>query len=113
MPRPSVSHTEIARALAELGERAGPQEVAEDLRRSGEPFEAQMRRRIRTRPKPHRDAYLTLARAGSEKVRFHLEETGVIARCEGATRRRPSAVVRVGRRRRKRGGGSGQAGGRP
>jgi hypothetical protein len=99
-----ISHAQISRALAELGTRAGDEEVASALRCDWEPFEAQMRRRMRSRARDHRSAYLCLARAGAEKVRFHLEATGVIPRCEGTGRRRRGIVIRVrdGRRRRRR-----------
>ena len=91
-----VSHSAISRALASLGERAGGAEVASALCCDWEPFEAQMRRRMRTRSRESRDAYLCLARAGAEKVRFHLEATGVILRREEATaRRRPGIVIRA------------------
>jgi hypothetical protein len=108
-----VSHAEISRALASLGERAGPAEVAMALRCDFESFEAQMRRRMRTRVPGNRLAYLALARAGEAKVRFHLEVTGVIAHCaEFERRRRPGAAIRVGgpRRRRARRPGHGGAG---
>jgi hypothetical protein len=100
-----VPHAEITRALARLGERAGRVEVAAALECDWEPFEAQMRRRMRTRPQVNRDAYLSLARAGATKVRFHLEATGVLPRCEKPSRRRAGAIVRVrdrSRRRRRR-----------
>jgi hypothetical protein len=107
-----VPHSEISRALARLGERAGPVEVAAALECDWEPFEAQMRRRMRTRPRGSRDAYLSLVRAGEAKVRFHLEATGALSRCEGSLRRSPGAVIRVrdrsGRRRQR----SGHCGGR-
>jgi hypothetical protein len=105
-----VSHAAISRALASLGERAGDAEVASALGCSWEPFEAHMRRRMRCRPRANRTAYLCLARAGAEKVRFHLEATGVIPPCEGAERRSPGVVIRVrDRRRRPRGArGTGQ-----
>jgi len=90
-----VSHSAISRALATLGERAGAAEVASALRCDWEPFEAQMRRRMRCRAREHRSAYLCLARAGAEKVRFHLEATGVIPRCEGFAWRSPGVVIRV------------------
>lgn len=102
-----VSHSAISRALATLGERAGAAEVASALGCDWEPFEAQMRRRMRCRAREHRSAYLCLARAGSEKVRFHLEATGVIPRCEGFAWRSPGVVIRVrdrGRRPRRRPG---------
>lgn len=101
-----VSHAAISRALASLGECAGGAEVASALRCDWEPFEAQMRRRMRCRPRESRTAYLCLARAGADKVRFHLEATGVIPRCRDARRRNPGVVIRVrGRRRRPRGAG--------
>jgi len=104
-----TSHTAIFRALALLGERAGGAEVASALRCDWEPFEAQMRRRMRCRPREHRAAYLCLACAGAEKVRYHLEVTGVIPRGENQHRRRPGVVIRArdrdhGRRRRRRAG---------
>lgn len=107
-----ISHSAISRALATLGERAGGTEVASALRCDWEPFEAQMRRRMRSRPREHRSAYLCLARAGAEKVRFHLEATGALPRREDLGRRSPGAVIRVrerGRRLRAR-RGSGQGG---
>lgn len=99
-----VSHAAISRALATLGERAGGAEVASALRSDWEPFEAQMRRRMRCRARETRTAYLCLARAGAEKVRVHLEATGVLPRRKESERRRPGAVIRVrdGRRRRRR-----------
>jgi hypothetical protein len=97
-----ISHSEISRALATLGERAGAAEVASALHCDWEPFEAQMRRRVHTRARENRTAYLCLARAGEEKVRFHLEATGVIPRCEGTARRSPGVVLRVRDRRRPR-----------
>ena len=99
-----VSHAAISRALASLGERAGGAEVASALRCDWEAFEAQMRRRMRSRARENRTAYLCLARAGAEKVRLHLEITGVIPRRQDRERRRPGAVIRVrdGRRRRRR-----------
>lgn len=102
MPQGIVSHSEISRALASLGERAGAAEVAAALSCAWEPFEAQMRRRMRTRPREKRTAYLCLARAGAEKVRVHLEETGVIPRDQCRSRRRVGIVVRVGHRTRRR-----------
>jgi len=102
-----VPHSEISRALARLGERAGVVEVAAALECEWEPFEEQMRRRMRTRPRGHRDAYLSLARAGAVKVRYHLEATGVLPRCENPPRRNLGAVIRVrdrGKRRRRRPG---------
>lgn len=105
-----VSHAAISRALATLGERAGGAEVASAFGCDWETFEAQMRRRMRCRAREHRGAYLCLARAGAEKVRFHLEATGVIPRHEGFGSRSPGAVIRVrdrGRRRR-RGQGTSQ-----
>lgn len=95
-----VSHSAITRALATLGGRAGSAEVAEALGCQWEPFEAQMRRRMRTRGREKRGAYLCLAKAGSEKVRFHLEVTGVISRREGRPRRPTGIVVKVGNRAR-------------
>jgi len=114
----SVTHSEISRALARLGERAGAVEVASALRCDWEPFEAQMRRRMRTRARENRPAYLCLARAGAEKVRLHLEEVGVIPPCGRRGGRSPGVLIRVrdrGRRpRRRRGpghcGGRGEAG---
>jgi hypothetical protein len=85
-----VSHAAISRALASLGERAGGAEVASALGCDWEPFEAQMRRRMRCRARENRIAYLCLARAGAEKVRFHLEATGVIAPCGRYQGARPS-----------------------
>lgn len=113
-----VSHAAISRALASLGERAGGAEVAVALRHEWEPFEAQMRRRMRCRPREHRSAYLCLARAGAEKVRFHLEATGVLPPGDGPKPRRPGVLIRVrdGRRRPRRVRGTGQglgAGERP
>jgi hypothetical protein len=108
-----VSHTAISRALASLGERAGGAEVGSALDCDWEPFEAQMRRRMRTRSRENREAYLCLAHAGSEKVRIHLEATGVIPRREERPRRRCGAVVRVRDRRRRltgRRGGRGRGG---
>lgn len=102
-----VSHSAISRALATLGERAGAAEVAGALGCEWEPFEAQMRRRMCCRAREHRGAYLCLARAGAEKVRFHLEATGVIPRGEGFAGRRPGVVIRVsdhGRRPHRRSG---------
>ncbi|HEU5105222.1 MAG TPA: hypothetical protein VFU11_05230 [Solirubrobacterales bacterium] len=101
-----ISHADISRALATLGERAGTVEIASSLQSEWEPFEAQMRRRVRTRGTQNRDAYLCLARAGAGKVRIHLEATGVIAKCEDKARRGPGIVVRVrdGRRRNRRRG---------
>lgn len=96
----NVTHAEISRALARLGERAGGAEILGALQCDWEPFEAQMRRRMRTRTRENRAAYLCLARAGSEKVRLHLEELGAIARREPARRRSPGVVVRVRDRRR-------------
>lgn len=90
-----VSHSAICRALASLGERAGGAEVAGALGCDWEPFEAQMRRRMRTRPRENRDAYRCLAGAGAAKVRFHLEATGVIPRHEDPGRRRRAALVRA------------------
>lgn len=108
-----VSHSAISRALATLGECAGGAEVAIALRCDWEPFEAQMRRRMRCRAREHRSAYLCLARAGAEKVRFHLEATGVIPRCEGTARPSPGVVIRVRdrRRRARRRQGAGHCGG--
>jgi len=107
----NVPHSEISRALARLGERAGRAEVVVALQRDWEPFETQMRRRMRTRPRGNREAYLSLARAGSEKVRVHLEAIGVLSRCEGSARRSLGAVVRVRdrshRQRRRPGHGGG------
>lgn len=96
-----VSHAAISRALGSLGERAGGAEVASALGCDWEPFEAQMRRRMRCRPRENRNAYLCLARAGADKVRFHLEATGVIPSRRDARRRSPGVVIRVrdGRRR--------------
>jgi len=105
-----VSHSAISRALATLGERAGSAEVASALGCDWEPFEAQMRRRMRCRAREHRSAYLCLARAGAKKVRFHLEATGAIHRREGFAWRSPGVVIRVrdrGSRPRRR-PGSGQ-----
>jgi hypothetical protein len=107
-----VRHSEISRALAKLAERAGPVEVATALECDWEPFEAQMRRRMRTRPQATRDAYRSLARAGSTKVRTHLEATGVLPTCEGPARRSPGAVVRVRDRSRRRRRRSDHCGGR-
>ena len=90
-----VSHAAISRALASLGERAGGVEVASALRGGWEPFEAQMRRRMRCRAPESRAAYHCLASAGGEKVRFHLEATGVLPRSKVAKRRRPGIVIRV------------------
>lgn len=108
-----VSHSEISRALAKLGERAGAEEVASALQCDWEPFETQMRRRVRTRVCENRTAYLCLARAGAKKVRLHLEATGVIPRCEGMRRRSPGVVIRVRdrRRRARRRQGAGHCGG--
>lgn len=107
-----ISHSEISRALATLGERAGVEEVASALRCDWEPFEAQMRRRVRTRARENRIAYLCLARAGAEKVRFHLEATGGIPPCEGTARRSPGVVIKVrDRRRPRRRQGAGHCGG--
>lgn len=101
----NVSHAAISRALASLGERAGGAEVASSLDCDWETFEAQMRRRMRCRPREDRPAYLCLARAGAEKVRFHLEATGVIPGREEPARRSPGVVIRArdrGLRRRRR-----------
>jgi hypothetical protein len=108
-----ISHSDISRARATWGERAGVEEVAGALRCDWEPFEAQMRRRVRTRARENRTAYLCLARAGAEKVRFHLEATGVNPPCEGTARRSPGAVIRVRDRRRHPGRqqGAGHGGG--
>lgn len=108
-----ISHAAISRALASLGERAGSAEVASALRCEWEPFEAQMRRRMRCRAPENRAAYLCLARAGAEKVRFHLQATGLLPRGEGAERRSPGILVRVrdGRRRPRRARGTGHCGG--
>lgn len=105
-----VSHAAISRALATLGERAGGAEVASSLRCDWESFEVQMRRRMRCRASENRSAYHCLARAGEDKVRLHLEITGVLPSREDPERRRPGAVIRVrdGRRRRRRAGGTGQ-----
>jgi hypothetical protein len=99
-----ISHADISRALATLGERAGAEEIASALQGDWEPFEAQMRRRVRTRGSQNRDAYRCLAHAGAGKVRIHLEATRVIPRREEKGRRRPGIVVRVrdGRRRNRR-----------
>jgi hypothetical protein len=105
-----IPHSQISRALASLGERAGAIEVAAALRHEWEPFEAQMRRRMRTRPRGERDAYLVLARAGAPKVRVHLEETGALPRCEGRPRS-PGAAIRVCGPRRSRAGRPGHCGG--
>jgi hypothetical protein len=105
-----VPHSEISRALAMLGERAGAAEVVAALEHEWEPFEAQMRRRIQTRPRDHREAYLSLARAGAKKVRVHLEATGALPRCDESPRRSLGIAVRVrdrGSRRR-----SGHCGGK-
>lgn len=100
--RDDVSHAAISGALAELGERSGGAEVAAALRCPWESFEAQMRRRMRCRPRAHREAYRRLARAGAEKVRFHLEATGAIP-AEGPRRRAPGVAIRArGRGRRTR-----------
>lgn len=102
-----VSHSDISRALASLGERAGGGEVASALQSEWEPFEAQMRRRMRTRAREHRGDYLCLARAGAEKVRLHLEATAVIPRRASLARRRPGVLIRArdrGRRARRRRG---------
>ena len=115
----NVTHSEISRALARLGERAGAAEVAGALQCDWEPFEAQMRRRMRTRARENRTAYLCLAQAGAEKVRLHLEEAGVIPRRALGTRRSSGVAIRVRdrgrrpRRRRRPGhcGGRGEAGG--
>ena len=95
-----ISHADISRALATLGEHAGAAEIASALQCDWEPFEAQMRRRVRTRGSQNRDAYSCLARAGAGKVRIHLEATGVIPKREEKSRR-PGVVIRVrdGRRR--------------
>jgi hypothetical protein len=115
MPRVDVdvSHSAISRALASLGECAGVEEVASALQCDWEPFEAQMRRRVRTRARENRTAYLCFARAGAEKVRFHMEATGVIPRCEGTPRRSSGVVIRVRDRRRRprRRQGAGHCGG--
>jgi len=101
-----TTHTAIFRALASLGERAGGAEVASALQCDWEPFEVQMRRRMRSRPREHRAAYLCLACAGAEKVRHHLEVTGVIPRREDPGRRSHGVVIRARdrdlRRRRRR-----------
>ena len=108
-----VSHSEISRALARLGERAGAPEVASALQCDWEPFEAQMRRRMHTRGRESRNAYLCLARAGAEKVRFHLEAIGAIPRREGPARRSPGVLIRVRDhdRRPRRSRGAGHCGG--
>lgn len=90
-----IPHSEISRALARLGERAGRSEVAAALECDWEPFEAQMRRRMLTRPQVNRDAYLTLARAGATKVRVHLEAIGVLPRCGKPRPRSVGPIVRV------------------
>jgi hypothetical protein len=95
-----VSHAAISRALASLGERAGGAEVADALDCGWEGFEAQMRRRMRCRARGHRGAYLCLARAGAEKVRFHLEATGAIP-ATVPRRRGPGVTIRVGDRGRR------------
>jgi hypothetical protein len=107
-----VPHSEISRALAKLGERAGTVEVAAALECDCEPFEAQMRRRMRTRSRVNRHAYLSLARAGSAKVRFHLEATGVLSPRETPARRNPGVVIRVRDRSRRRRLKPGHRGGR-
>jgi hypothetical protein len=105
-----ISHAQISRALAILGERAGAAEVAAALQREWEPFAVQMRRRMRTRPRACRGAYLVLALAGAAKVRVHLEETGALPRCEEGRPRRLGIAVRVGDRRRVRRARAGRAG---
>jgi hypothetical protein len=107
-----VPHSEISRALAKLGERAGQVEVAAALDCVWEPFEAQMRRRMRTRPRANRDAYRSLARAGGAKVRFHLEATEVLPPCDDPARRSPGVVVRVRDRTHRRRRRPGHCGGR-
>lgn len=97
-----VSHAAISRALATLGERAGAEEVAGALGCDWEPFEAQMRRRMRCRPRENRTAYLCLARAGAEKVRFHLEATDVIPRGPEFPGRSRGVSIRASDRRRRR-----------
>ncbi|MBS1860433.1 MAG: hypothetical protein JSS68_01855 [Actinobacteria bacterium] len=98
-----VSHAAISRALAILGERAGAAEVSGALGCAWEPFEAQMRRRMRCRARENRTAYLCLARAGAEKVRFHLEATGVIPRRPDFPGRRRGVTIRASDRRRRGG----------
>jgi len=109
-----ISHSAISRALASLGERAGGEEVAKSLACDWEPFEEQMRRRMRTRPRENRTAYHCLACAGPEKVRRHLEATGCIPRRRAPARRNPGVVIRVcdGRRRHRRRRLVGHGGGR-
>lgn len=92
-----VTHSDIARALAQLGERCGPVEVAQAIEAEWEPFEAQMRRRMRSRPRRNRDAYRILARAGQEKVRLHLEARGRLPRRQPRHPRRLGIVARVRR----------------
>lgn len=94
MATPRPCHADIARALRQLGERSGRAEVAAALREEWEPFEAQMRRRMRTRPSANRDSYRVLARAGAEKVRFHLQEIGALP-AAGAAHRSRGAVIRL------------------
>jgi hypothetical protein len=103
-----VSHAQITRALEHLGERCGRHEVSEALLGGPEPFEAQMRRRMRTRPSRYRDAYRLLARAGADKVRLHLEEIGALSRSGQGARRRVGATVRVRRGAAARGARPGQ-----
>ncbi|MBS1895497.1 MAG: hypothetical protein JST59_29710 [Actinobacteria bacterium] len=97
-----VSHAAISRALATLGERAGAAEVAGALSCDWEPFEAQMRRRMCCRARENRVAYLCLSRAGAERVRFHLEATGVIPRRPDSPRRSRGVSIRASDRRPRR-----------
>jgi hypothetical protein len=90
-----VPHSEISRALARLGEDARSVEVIAALEYEGESFEAQMRRRMYTRSRVNRHAYLILARAGGAKVRLHLEATGDLPCRVGPPRRSIGAIVRV------------------
>lgn len=113
MTAPSdVPHSEISRALARLGEGAGSVEVVAALEYEGESFEAQMRRRMQTRPRANREAYLALARAGEAKVRFHLEATGALPCRVGSPRRSIGVVVRVRDRRERQRRRPGHSGGR-
>lgn len=108
MAATDVRHTQITRALKQLGERAGPREVAEALL-GEESFSAQMRRRMRTHPARNREAYRLLARAGAEKVRYHLEEIGALPHSEeGAPMSTGASAIRRSRAG-VRGGGPGQS----
>lgn len=107
-----VPHSEISRALSRLGGNAGSVEVIAALEYEGETFEAQMHRRMHTRPRVNRSAYSVLARAGRAKVRLHLEATGVLPRRAGSPCRSLGIIVRVRGRGNKHGRRVGHSGGR-